>query len=100
MEHNDIKTLNDIMDKMMEIRTNTTKYIAIINHPIKNTTLDIKDYELLKEYRDLMPDLKSKFLLEANINNVDDNSIILFLEMVRTLETQLYEIIELDNLFI
>lgn len=92
--------LEIIMNRVVEIRTQLSKYLAIINHPLKNNNITEEDLENLKTFKNELPSLKSKFLLEANINNVDENSIIMFLDTIKRLETQLYEIIELNNLFV
>lgn len=92
--------LEIIMNRVVEIRTQLSKYLAIINHPLKNNNITEEDLENLKTFKDELPSLKSNFLLEANINNVDENSIIMFLDTIKRLETQLYEIIELNNLFV
>lgn len=89
-----------IMNRVVEIRAKLTKYLAIINHPFKNNDFTEEDLENLKIFRDELPSLKNKFLLEANTNDVDENSIIMFLDTIKRLETQLYEIIELNNLFV
>lgn len=95
-----MNNLEIIMNRVVEIRAQLTKYLAIINNPLKNNNFTEEDLENLKTFRDELPSLKNKFLLEANTNDVDENSIIMFLDTIKRLETQLYEIIELNNLFV
>ena len=92
--------LENIMNRVMEIKTILTKYLAIINNPIKNNDLSEEDLNTLKEFKEELPKLKNQFLLETNAENVDEGSIIMFLDMIKRLETQLYEIIELNDLFV
>lgn len=92
--------LENIMNRLMEIKTRLTKYLAIINNPLKNNDLSEEDLNTLKEFKEELPKLKNQFLLEANTENVDEGSIIMFLDMIKRLETQLYEIIELNDLFV
>lgn len=92
--------LENIMNRLMEIKTILTKYLAIINNPVKNNDLSEEDLNTLKEFKEELPKLKNQFLLEANTENVDEGSIVMFLDMIKRLETQLYEIIELNDLFV
>lgn len=88
--------MNKKIDEINEI----SNFLNRCNDLIQADSITADTMDKLYGYRDVLPRLKVEFLLEASISNIDEVTIINYLDIFKRVECQLYELIELNNLYI
>ena len=82
-------------------RINTiSSYINKCSGLIQTDKITAKEIDQLNEYRTELPSIKAEFLLEASVCELDEVAVISYLDVLKRMEYQLFELVELNNLYI